>query len=261
MDSRKIMYYSLMRCIVMGLAVEYEDIGTGKTVVMLHGWKDDLHTFDDITQSLSNSFRVIRIDLPGFGGSEPPPCDWILDDYVGFVKDFFIKLNIRPDILVGHSFGGRITIKGISTNKLIAKKVVLISSAGVARRKTLKNLILAMLAKIGRVVMAIPPISFWKQNIRRRLYKHIGSDYFRAGALSGTFRNIIKEDLSEVAKNISVPTLIIWGSGDNTTPIGEGKRLNKLISGSKLEVIGGAGHFVHQERPEEVVNLISKFSI
>ncbi|HXK38929.1 MAG TPA: alpha/beta hydrolase, partial [Candidatus Paceibacterota bacterium] len=168
---------------------------------------------------------------------------------------------IRPDILAGHSFGGRIAIKGITAKVLDVKKLVLISSAGVARRKAIKNLMLAVFAKIGRVVTAIPPISIWKQEIRRRLYENIGSDYFRAGALSGTFRNIIKEDLSEIAKNISVPTLIIWGSEDDTTPISEGKRLNKLISGSKLEVISGAGHFVHQERPEEVVNLISKFSI
>ena len=250
-----------MKCIVSGLAVEYEDRGSGDSIVMLHGWKDDLRTFDAIAPSLSGRFRIIRVDLPGFGGSEAPKGDWMLDDYVGFVKDFLIKLNIKPDILVGHSFGGRVTIKGIATNKFSAKKIVLISSAGIAHRKTLKNLILAILAKIGRVVTAIPLISFWKQNIRRRLYKHIGSDYFRAGALSGTFRNIIKEDLSENARNIGVPTLIIWGSEDDTTPISEGKRLNKLIYGSKLEVIGGAGHFVHQERPEEVVNLISKFSI
>ena len=249
-----------MKCIVSGLAVEYEDIGAGKTIVMLHGWKDDLHTFDTITSSLSGRFRIIRVDLPGFGGSEAPKGDWMLDDYVGFVKDFFIKLNTRPDILVGHSFGGRITIKGIATNKLIAKKVVLISSAGVARRKTLKNSILTILAKIGRVATAIPPISFWKQKIRRKLYESIGSDYFQAGDLRGTFRNIIKEDLSETAKSISIPTLIIWGSEDDTTPISEGERLSQIIFGSKLKVIDGAGHFVHRERPEEVSEIIRGFS-
>ena len=250
-----------MRCIVDGLAVEYEDIGTGKTVVvMLHGWKDDMHTFDGITQSLQNSFRVVRVDLPGFGGSEAPKGDWMLDDYIGFVKDFLIKLNIRPDILVGHSFGGRITIKGIAKKILSTKKIVLISSAGVARRKTLKNSVLAVLAKIGRVVTAIPPFSFWKQEIRRGLYEAIGSDYFRVGALRGTFLNIVSEDLSEVAKDITVPLLIIWGSADDTTPLEEGKRLNQLVSGSRLQVIEGAGHFVHKEQPEEVSKLIREFS-
>ncbi|MDP3965415.1 MAG: alpha/beta hydrolase, partial [bacterium] len=200
-----------MRCIVNGLVAEYEDAGHGDVILMLHGWKDSLHTFDEIAIFLADSHRIIRLDLPGFGGSEPPPADWKLDDYVGFVKDFLAKLDIRPDTLVGHSFGGRITVKGVATGVLQPKKIVLISSAGVARRQTFKNVILTVLAKIGRVVTAIPPFSFWKQKIRRKLYEAIGSDYFRAGVLRGTFLNIIKEDLSTVAKAITIPALILWG--------------------------------------------------
>lgn len=250
-----------MRCIVDGLAVEYEDIGTGKAAVILHGWKDNLHTFDDIASALSGSFRIIRMDLPGFGGSDAPHGDWTLNDYVQFVKDFLEKVHIKPDIYIGHSFGGRITIKGVATGALSAKKIVLISSAGIARRKTFKNFILAVLAKVGRAVTSIPPISFWKQKVRRRLYEAIGSDYFQAGNLGGTFLNIIKEDLSALAKTITIPTLIIWGSKDGATPPGDGERLHQYISDSKLHVVGGAGHFVHQERPKEVAKLIREFSI
>ena len=248
-----------MHCIVDGLAVEYEDTGTGKTVVMLHGWKDDLHTFDGMAPALSRSFRVLRVDLPGFGGSEPPSADWTLDDYVLFVKSFFAKLGIQPDVLIGHSFGGRITIKGTAAHILNAKKIVLISSAGVARRKTLRNAVLTVLAKIGRVITAIPPVSFWKQEIRKKLYGAIGSDYFRAGALRGTFLNIVNEDLSEAAKGIAVPVLIIWGGNDDTTPLREGERLHQLIAGSKFRVIGEAGHFVHKEKPDEVSAIMREF--
>lgn len=241
--------------------MEYEDRGTGKAVVMLHGWKDDLHTFDGMTRALSNSLRVIRVDLPGFGGSEPPPADWTLDDYVLFVKNFLTKLSIQPESIVGHSFGGRIAIKGAAAHILNAKKIVLISSAGVARRKTLRNAVLTILAKIGRVLTAIPPISVWKQDIRKKLYGAIGSDYFRAGALRGTFLNIINEDLSEAAKGIAVPTLIIWGGDDDTTPVREGERLNQLIAGSTFRVIGGAGHFVHKEKPDEVSAIMRQFIV
>ena len=250
-----------MQIIVGGLAVEYEDNGSGKTAVMLHGWKDTLHTFDDLANSFSSSFRIVRVDMPGFGASEPPPSPWNLDDYVRFVNAFNIKLDIKPDILIGHSFGGRITIKGVATKILNPKKVVLISAAGVARRKTFKNFILAILAKVGRVITSVPPISFWKQKIRRKLYEAIGSDYFRAGELSGTFVKIVGEDLSLLAEQIKVPTLIIWGAEDKTTPISQGIRLNQLISGSKLKAINGAGHFVHKERPKEVAELIREFCL
>ncbi|MDO8552733.1 MAG: alpha/beta hydrolase [bacterium] len=248
-----------MRIIINGLAIEYDDRGSGETIVMLHGWKDNLRTFDGIFTALATSFRVIRIDLPGFGGSDAPPKDWTLEDYVSFVKDFTDKLNITPSAYAGHSFGGRIVIHGVASKVLNAKKIILISSAGVARRKTLKNSGLAVLAKFGRAAASVPPLSFWKQSIRRKLYESIGSDYFRAGALSGTFLNIIKKDLAEDAKKISLPTLLIWGSNDMATPLEEGERLHSLIRNSTLHVIPGAGHFVHQERPAEISGIIRKF--
>ncbi len=248
-----------MKTIISNLVVEYDDNGSGDVLVMLHGWKDNLRSFDGIALPLSTSFRVIRIDLPGFGGSDAPPKDWALDDYVAFVKYFLIKLNVKPKVYVGHSFGGRISIRGIATKALDAKKLVLISSAGVARRKTLKNLILAVLAKIGRAVGVIPPIGFWKQKIRRKLYEAIGSDYFQAGALSRTFLNIINMDLAEDAKKITLPTLLIWGEKDDTTPLEEGEKLNGLIRNSTLRAIPEAGHFVHQEKASEVSVIIRQF--
>lgn len=250
-----------MKVVVNGLAVEYEERGSGKTLVMLHGWKDNLHAFDDMALRLLGSFRIVRMDLPGFGKSESPRKNWTLYDYTEFVNTFLVKLNIKPDILVGHSFGGRITIKGVATGILSAKKIVLISAAGVARRKTFRNAVLSILAKVGRVITAIPPFNFWKQKIRRKLYDAIGSDYFRAGELSGTFVNIVNEDLSLLAEQIKVPTLIIWGAEDDTTPISQGNRLNQLISGSKFKVINGAGHFVHKEKPDEVAKLIREFCL
>lgn len=248
-----------MKMIVNGIVAEYSDEGKGPALLLLHGWKDSLQTFDPLMPVLAEAHRVIRVDLPGFGGSEMPAAAWHLDDFVRFVKDFTEKLDVSVDVLVGHSLGGRIAIKGIALKVLDARKVVLISSAGIAKRRTFRNVLLGVLAKAGKIATAVPPLSFWKQRIRRKLYEAIGSDYFGAGALRGTFMNIVREDLSSVAPKISVPTLLIWGSDDKTTPLTDGMRLHGLVRGSILKVIPGAGHFVHRERPEEVSELILKF--
>jgi len=250
-----------MKLIVDNLAVEYEDQGShdGVAMLLLHGWKNDLHTFDSIVPQLSSSYRTVRLDLPGFGGSETPAADWKIDDYVDFVNAFAKKLGIHCDILVGHSFGGRIVIKSLARKVLRPRKIVLIASAGIAKRKSLRNGVVALAAKVGKAVAAIPLLSSALRNLRRTLYRKIGSDYETAGVLKRIFLNVIREDLSESARAISVPALLIWGDRDTETPVSDGKRLAQLIPNSRLEVIAGAGHFVHREKSEEVVRIIKNF--
>jgi pimeloyl-ACP methyl ester carboxylesterase len=248
-----------MKIIVQNLAVEYRDEGAGKTILLLHGWQDSLHTFDALTNFLSQTNRIIRLDLPGFGQSEIPKKTWDLDDYVELVKGFIQKLNLPIEALIGHSFGGRIAIKGAATQKLQPNKIVLINSAGIAKNKTLRNYILKVGAKIIGWTTYVPPLVFWREQLRKKIYKFLGSDYLNAGAMQETFLKIIGEDLSASAPKIVTPTLLIWGENDTETPLSEGQRLTKLIPDSKLQIIKEAGHFVHQEKTQKVAELIQKF--
>lgn len=248
-----------MKIIVQNLVTEYLDEGTGKVVLFLHGWQDNFHTFDSLVSLLSPTQRIIRLDLPGFGKSEVPKEAWNLDNYIQFVKDFIEKLDIQVYTLVGHSFGGRIAIKGEATNNLQAQKIILIGSAGIAINRTFRNLILKLLAKIGGLITYIPPLIFWREGLRKRMYSFIGSDYLNTGKLKETFLNIISEDLSASAKKITTPTLLIWGESDTVTPLSDGKQLAGQIADSKLKVISGAGHFVHKEKSQEVAKLVHEF--
>jgi len=180
-----------------------------------------------------------------------------LNDYVRFVEDFIKKIDLRVDIIIGHSFGGRIIIKG--AERFCPRKVVLISSAGIAKRRTLRNSVLKLLTKIGSLITYIPPLIFYREKIKRKFYSSIGSDYLEAGSLKETFLKIISENLEERAKLMQLPTLLIWGSDDKETPLSEGERLSVAIPNLELRVIKGAGHFVHRERPDEVAGLIKEF--
>lgn len=250
-----------MKVIVDNIVTEYSDEGIGPVFLLLHGWKDTLHTFDLLTTFLLRKCRVVRLDLPGFGGTEPPSKAWYLDDYVRFVKDFCAKVHIQSDVIIGHSFGGRIAIKAISSGAINPRKLVLISSAGVAKRRTFRNRFLSISAKIGKVITIIPPLTFWRKQLRRKLYQAIGSDYFESGSLKNTFLNVINEDLSSCAPKITVDTLLIWGDEDKATLPAEGVILSELIPHSKLEMITGASHFVHKEYPEKVAELILNHTI
>lgn len=248
-----------MKIIVQNIATEYLDEGTGKVILFLHGWQDNLHTFDSLASFLSPTNRIVRLDLPGFGESEMPKENWDLNDYVQFLASFIQKLNLSVETLVGHSFGGRVAIKGTATKNLQAHKIILISSAGVARNRTFRNSILKVFAKIAGWITWMPPLVFWREKLRQKIYRLIGSDYPNAGTLKEVFLKIISEDLSASAEKITTPTLLIWGANDAETPLSDGKRLSKLIHHSKLKIISGAGHFIHKEKPQEVAKLIQEF--
>lgn len=248
-----------MKLIVNGIAIEYRDEGSGPTLLFLHGWKDNLHTFEGLTRLLIPQYRIMRLDLPGFGETEMPKGTWDLDEYVKFVNDFLQKLDVRPYALIGHSFGGRIVIKGASSGILQPQKIILIDAAGLAKSRTAKNRLLTAAAKIGKGATLLPPLIFWRKRLRRKLYEKIGSDYFASGAMKGTFLNIIREDLTDAARKIACPSLIIWGENDTGTPVQDGRLLVRLIPNAILHIIENAGHFVHQEKPEEVSDLIKEF--
>jgi pimeloyl-ACP methyl ester carboxylesterase len=225
---------------------------------MLHGWKDSLSTFDGLIQSLPG-YRIVRLDMPGFGKSGTPPTAWGVGEYVQFVAEFIQKMNLSVDVLVGHSFGGRVAIKGVGCGALKPKKLILIAAAGLARKNTVMNYMLAGFAKAGRIATSIPPLSFWQSTLRRKLYGAIGSDYFNAGSLKETFKKVVSEDLSEYAEKITIPTLLIWGRQDRATPLSQAERIHRLIEASQLEILMDAGHFVHKEKPKEVATLIQSF--
>ncbi len=248
-----------MKIVIQDLVTEYHDDGVGKVVLFLHGWQDDLHTFDSLVSFLSLPCRIIRLDLPGFGKSETPKETWDLNNYVNFVQNFILKLNLQVDTIVGHSFGGRIIIKGEATKRFRVEKIILIGSAGVAKNRTFRNLILRILAKTGKLITYIPPLIFWRGKLRKRMYSFIGSDYLKTGKLRETFLKIISEDLSACAKKITIPTLLIWGENDTETPLSDGEKLAKIIFNSKLKIVKEAGHFVHKEKSQEVAKLVKEF--
>lgn len=248
-----------MKIIVDNLATEYADQGQGPVILMLHGWGGSLHGFDLLVSNLAQKHRVVRLDLPGFGGTDAPTETWNLDNYLSFAQGFIKKLDLQVEILVGHSFGGRMAIKGLATGGLTAKKLILIASAGIAKRRTLKNALMITITKIGGLIFYLPPLLFWRDRLRKKVYRFLGSDYLDAGQLRQTYLKIIAEDLSAWAKKVSVPTLLIWGAEDETTPLSDGERLTALIPGAKLEVIEGADHDVHQQKPEQVLELINQF--
>lgn len=217
----------------------------GKSVnLFLHGWGESSSSFDEIVNDLSN-FSWLCIDLPPFGKSQSPE-NWIIFTYVNMIKCLLRNLKIERCNIIGHSFGGRLAILLASEN-LIVDKLVLLSSAGMKPRKTIKKRINKIKFKFKK---------FFSLDTKR----YYSKDYLALDdKMKSTFISIVSTHLEEYASMIDCETLIIFGKDDTETPVYMGAKLNRLIEKSKLVLLENTGHFCFLENKLIVENEIKKF--
>ena len=124
---------------INGLKTYYTEKGEGEAVVLLHGWGGSSASMLGLMNKLQDNYRVITLDLWGFGKSSVPNKDTTIYDYAVWVAEFMDMLDITRAHIVGHSFGGRI---GIILGSMFPEKVdtlTLIDSAGIRTKKSKKQ--------------------------------------------------------------------------------------------------------------------------
>lgn len=248
-----------MQVVVDSLLTQYAREGKGKVVVLLHGWADSSAGLLQLRKQLSRHFDVIAVDLPGFGGSQPPAVAWGLDEYAAFVAAFLQKIGVHdPWAVLGHSNGGAIAIRGLAKQTLSTEHLILLASAGIRNVYKGRNKALRILAKAGKVV-TMPLPGRVKKKLQRKVYKTIGSDMLVAEHMQETFKRVVTDDVRADAAQIAIPVLLVYGEADDATPVWYGEQYHELMVDSTLEILPGAGHFVHLDRPDAVGKAIEEF--
>lgn len=249
-----------MQVVVDSLLTNYQKTGSGeKTILLLHGWGDSLKTFNSLQSALSQDYTVVSLDLPGFGASQAPAEVWDLSDYAQFTSQFLNKIKTKSvNGIIAHSNGGALAIWAISHKDIQTDRLILLGASGIRNRQKGKHLAIKVVAKTGKVA------TFWlpehhKQRLRKKLYGAVGSDLLVAPHLQETFKRTVRQDVQAEAKQLKLPVLLIYGEKDKATPILYGQIYHELIGSSTLEIIGEAGHFVHNDKPEQVEQLIKVF--
>ena len=210
--------------------IYYEAIGNGNPVILLHGWLTNMETMRPIANELCKNFKVYLVDVIGFGKSDLPEHPLKSDDFGDFLKEFIEKLEIKNPILIGHSNGGRIIINAVGRGIVSAKKVVLIDSAGIKPKRSLKYYLKVGFYKTGKFFLNLLPNTKGIKKFKEKLRNNVGSQDYKmsANVLKETLKIIVNEDLSHLLPRISVPTLLFWGSLDKDTPISDAKKMEKL---------------------------------
>lgn len=232
-----------------------------KNIIILHGWASKLERWDQLRKGLEQKgWQVFLPSLPGFGkNSLIKP--WGLDDYLFWLQDWIRNKNLDDFFLLGHSFGGSIAIKYAAQRPKQLRGLILVNSAGVRKRLTLKKLIFLPIAKIGKLVFFIPPLCFFKKPAVWLFYTFIREkDYYQANpVMKKTLKIIFKEDLRKISKRVKVPSLILWGEKDKLTPLVHGRLFNQKIAKSKLIVYDNVGHNLPFVKTRELIEEIKNF--
>lgn len=245
---------------INGLNINYEVLGEGTPVILLHGWLCSLETMKPIANVLKN-FKVYNVDLPGFGKSDMPEKPFNTNDFGNFLDGFIKELKIENPIMIGHSNGGRTIINYAGRNLGNVKKIILIDSAGIKPERKISYYIKVYTFKTLKKFLGIFPDVEMFNNIRERVLGKFGSSDYKNSSevLRRTMSIIINEDQTEILKNIKAPTLLLWGENDEDTPIKDGKKMEENIKDSSLIEIKGAGHFSYLDSYNQCMEIIKNF--
>lgn len=245
---------------INGLEIYYQEEGRGRPVVLLHGWGVSSQSLAGVTARLAADFRVLSVDLPGFGWSQAPAEAWGTQEYAELVLRFLDERGASSIALLGHSFGGRVAIRLSAHRPERVSRLVLVASAGVRLPRSLAvRAKIAATRLVGRV-LAFPGWGPTGERLLRRWRDRMGSrDYRAAGVMRPTLVRVVNEDLTPMLPQIQAPTLLLWGDRDSEVPRPAVEILAARIPRARLTVFPGAGHFPFQDAPEEFQRCLTDF--
>lgn len=241
------------------IKINYRVNGHGKNIILLHGWGACINSFRPVYEYLEKHFCTYTLDLPGFGESSEPKEPWGVPEYADIVCKFIDQLKIENPILVGHSNGGRISIYIASHRKI--NKVILVDSAGVIPKRSLKYYLKVYSYKTVKNIFKLPVLNKYSEKVLTSFKKKSGSEDYRnsSGVMQKTMVKLVNTDLTPLMPKMTSSTLLIWGDKDTATPVSDGQLMEKLIPDAGLVVLKNAGHFSYLDKFNEFIIIVANF--
>jgi pimeloyl-ACP methyl ester carboxylesterase len=210
-----------------------------------------------VIDCLTDSFRVVAIDLPGFGQSPVPAGIWGTADYAAFVRDILGSLGIERAHFVGHSFGAKTSLYLAATYGAVVDKLVLVSASGLRAAPSTRARVKRGASRTARAIGKLGPPG---RVLRDAAYRRLASqDYRDAGAMRPILVKVVNEDLAGLLPTITSSTLLVWGSDDDAVPLTHARKMESAIPDAGLVVFEGAGHFAYLDDPQRFCRVIRHF--
>ena len=247
---------------VNGAKIFYKTQGSGPVMLLIHGYPLSGELFKNNRAALAGAgFKVVTIDLPGFGRSVAPDANYSIQRYAKEVLGFMDAMKIDKAVIAGMSMGGMTTLEMYKEAPERFNAMVLIDTtadpAGIAEKGEWLGLAdqAAQMGSASLVPLLLPRMLTGpdRQKMPGQVM-HLSGLVKQAsynGAVGGGKALASRPDNNPVLSTIKVPALIIVGNEDNVTPIELAMKLQQGIPGSRLAIIPGAGHAAIFEKANE----------
>ncbi len=264
---------------VLGMRVHYRDIGPlgpakpiQQTIIFLHGFGSSLQTWDAWVPSLAQTYRVVSLDLPGFGLTGANPSANYSTAFINqFLSTFADQLQIPKAIWIGNSMGGRYAWEMAVLQPERVDKLVLISPDGFATKgfnygetPTISPLLQMMRYFLPQAILKMnlkaayaDPVTM-DEVLAQRYYDLMLAPGVRASMIDLMKQHVLT-DPRPLLRRIQVPTLLIWGEQDGFIPITNAQDYLQVIPQAQLIRLPNIGHIPQEEKPQEGLNALWQF--
>jgi pimeloyl-ACP methyl ester carboxylesterase len=216
---------------VDGRLVRYKEAGAGEPVVLVHGLSGSTHWWSRNVAPLARQYRVLVVDLPGFGAMCRSRMRRDLDDAARWLLRWAESLGLRRADFIGHSMGGYICLRLATLRPYLVHRLVLTAPAVIAHGRTLAHHVLPLV----NTARAASP----------RFLATLTYDAVRAGPVTLLRSsqaiingNLRRDDLGKV----DAPTLLLWGERDQLVPPSTGTALRRYMPNARLHIVKHGGH-------------------
>ncbi|MEX0929920.1 MAG: alpha/beta hydrolase [Balneolales bacterium] len=249
------------------LPVHYKRTGTGKPLLVLHGWGSSSDVMMPLARQLAPTHTCYLPDLPGFGATPPPDSPWRIDDYADLIHDFIRDLELKEPDILAHSFGGRIILKLSARDKAgsLLGKILITGGAGMKPRRKASFYLRKYLARILKAPFMLLPSTLREPSLRwlrnTSLWKKLGSGEYQQlqGVMRETFVHTVTEFLEPCLPEIHHEVLLLWGLQDDATPLYQARRMEEGIHSAALITIDEAGHYAFLDQPRKFTLIAEAF--
>lgn len=247
-----------------GRTIRYYDIGSGPPLVLIHGIGGDADEWVFCFEALSAAHRVIALELLGFGRSDKPPIEYSIAVFVEVLEHFLSALKIPRASLLGSSLGGWIAAAFALRFPERVDKLILVDAAGVWAAGTTGLPVDLRVSTRAHIRHVMEHVVHDKSLVTNELVDLAYRQHLERGdgyTIDRVLRNLRdgRERLDKTIGQLAMPVLLIWGEQDEMIPIANGRLMQSLIPGSRLEVIAQCGHLPAFEKPIEFTDCVLDF--